>query len=184
MFFGVSIYLKKGPVIGQWHTHSPEIDPYQVTGRLFSLKTSQCKYNHSGPGEPIFSVGQSKMFKRLVHRTTMIFCPSDSIYLKANAFLGMGLTIIQSQPCLPAWHAWCLYHVYWSKTRLKLVSTENNIKNQFETCVNKGTLWQKDVNICGWGWLKCLSDMCQSPSKRGDAFGDIILLKSEKWWAT
>ena len=29
-----------------------------------------------------------------------------------------------------------------------------------------------------------LIDMCQSPMKRGDAFGDIILLKSEKWWAT
>ena len=106
---------------------------------------------------------------------SMRFCPSDSIYLKANALLGTGLTVIQSQP------SWCLYHVYWTKTRLKLVSTENNIKNQFEQCLNKGTLWQKDVNICGWGWLKGLSDMCQSSS---DAFGDIILLKSEKWWAT
>ena len=29
-----------------------------------------------------------------------------------------------------------------------------------------------------------LSDTFQSPSKRGDAFGDTILLKSVKWWAT
>ena len=46
----------------------------------------------------IFSVGQAKMFGRLVCQTTMRFCPSDSIYLKANTLLGMGLIVIQSQP--------------------------------------------------------------------------------------
>ena len=50
-----------------------------------------------GPGQPIYSVRQAKSFKRLVRRTTMIFCPSDSIYLKSNAILGTGLTVIQSQ---------------------------------------------------------------------------------------
>ena len=36
------------------------------------------------PGKPIFSVGKSNIFKRLVCRTTMIFRPSDSIYLKGK----------------------------------------------------------------------------------------------------
>ena len=77
-------------------------------------------WRSDGPEQPIFAVRQANIFKRLVHRTTIIFCPSGSIYLKANTLLGTGLTVIQSQPswsCLPVWHAWCLYHVYWSKTR-------------------------------------------------------------------
>ena len=51
-----------------------------------------------GLGQPIIAVGQANIFKRLSRRTTMMFCPSDSIYLKANALLGTGLAVIQSQP--------------------------------------------------------------------------------------
>ena len=51
-----------------------------------------------GLEQPIFSVGQAKTFKRLVCRTTVIFCPSDSIYLKPNVLLHKGLTVIESQP--------------------------------------------------------------------------------------
>ena len=118
-------------VVVQLQTHS------HVTITPFLVQTTGLE-NSDGPGQPIFSVRQANIFKRLVRQTTMSFCPSDSIYLKANALLGTGLTVIQSQPswsCLPAWHAWCLYHVYWSTTRLKLISTENNIKNQYEPYV-------------------------------------------------
>ena len=31
-------------------------------------------------------------------KRTMIFLPSDSIYVKANTVLGTGLTVIQSKP--------------------------------------------------------------------------------------
>ena len=65
---------------------------------MLPLHTQASKIQCSdGPGQPIFSVGQANIFKRLVRETTMIFCPSDSIYLKANALLGTGLSVIQSQ---------------------------------------------------------------------------------------
>ena len=118
-----------------WHLVASDSLRRVIT--IMVLQTSKIRCS-DGPGQPIFSVRQVTIFKRLVCRTTIMFCPSDSIYLKANTLLGMGLTVIQNQPswsCLPAWHAWCLYHVYWSKTRLKLVSTENNITNLYEPYV-------------------------------------------------
>ena len=68
---------------------------YRVCGMTPGLENSTFRR----PGTTFFfSFGQANIFKRLVRRTTMIFCPSDSIYLKANALLGTGLTVIQSQP--------------------------------------------------------------------------------------
>ena len=89
-----------------------------------------------GSGQPIFPSGKRK---RLVRRTTMRFCPNDSIYLKANGAhsnpKSATVIVLAGMTCMMF-----IYHVYWSKTRLKHVSTKNNIKNQFEPCLNKGTL--------------------------------------------
>ena len=142
------------------------------------------KFDVPTPWDKLFFPSGKRTFsKGLSSGQSWFFCPSNSIYLKANALLGMGPTVIQSQPswsCLPAWHAWWLYHVYWSKTRLKLVSTEN-IKNQFEPNVwIKGHSDRKmQTFVARVDWKACQT--CASHRVRE---GDIILLKSEKWWAT